>query len=219
MSKKSNQTQQGDQLGLSNMIVPPFLMSGYGQGHSAPFNSQCGETVSEVETETDVETETGGGGTASDAVQDWYEGWTSASAGSSSTTTTRQSPNQITSTVDVEPVYNGPCMEIKLSVGSNSIDYESDPQNPIMQRMVLMGGRGWSIFELSDNPDDLLKLVYDSGDHIEQDGCDAFPWARKYTHTHTHTFLRLKLFDFVICMLHDYRRRCRRRCRRPWEDR
>lgn len=64
-----------------------------------------------------------------------------------------------------------------MSLGSNAIDYESDPSNPLFYRMVLFGGRGWSIFELSEDPDDLLKLVFDSGDTIERKGCEAFPWA------------------------------------------
>ena len=49
------------------------------------------------------------------------------------------------------------CMKLRIGVGSNAIDFESDPSRPIFYRMVLKGGRGWSIFELSDNPDDLLN--------------------------------------------------------------
>lgn len=67
--------------------------------------------------------------------------------------------------------------EIVLSVGSNAIDFESDPTNPIFHRMVLFGGRGWSIYELPDNPDDLLKLIFDSGDAMEKEGCEQFPWS------------------------------------------
>ena len=70
------------------------------------------------------------------------------------------------------------CIEkIEISVGSNSIDYESDPANPIFYRMVLFGGRGWSIFELPEDPDDLLKLVFDSADAFEKDGCAKYPWS------------------------------------------
>jgi hypothetical protein len=64
----------------------------------------------------------------------------------------------------------------EFSVGSTAIDY-NDPKNPVFQRMVLLGGRGWSIYELPDDPDSLLKLVYDSGSDMEQQGCLAFPWA------------------------------------------
>jgi len=30
---------------------------------------------------------------------------------------------------------------------------------------------------LPEDPDSLLKLVYDSGDYIEKAGCEAYPWA------------------------------------------
>ena len=64
-----------------------------------------------------------------------------------------------------------------LAIGSNAIDYESDPANPIFHRMVLIGGRGWSIYELPEDPNNLLKLVFDSGDAVEATGCEHFPWA------------------------------------------
>jgi hypothetical protein len=67
--------------------------------------------------------------------------------------------------------------KVRLSVGSNAIDFESDPTNPIFYRMVLFGGRGWSIYELPDDPEDLLKLVFDSADSMEKNGCKYFPWA------------------------------------------
>lgn len=64
-----------------------------------------------------------------------------------------------------------------LSVGSSSIDFISDPKKPIFYRMVMIGGRGWSIYELPNNPDNLLKLVFDSADYLERRGCEDFPWA------------------------------------------
>jgi len=67
--------------------------------------------------------------------------------------------------------------KVDLSVGSNSIDFESDPKNPIFYRMVLFGGRGWSIYELPENPRNQLKLVFDSGDVMEHEGCNSFPWS------------------------------------------
>jgi hypothetical protein len=66
---------------------------------------------------------------------------------------------------------------VGIGTGSNAIDYESDPSRPIFHRMVLHGGRGWSIYELPENPSDLLKLVYDSADTVERGGCEEFPWA------------------------------------------
>ena len=62
-------------------------------------------------------------------------------------------------------------------MGSAAIDYESDPSNPIFQRMVILGGRGWTVYELPEDPSALLKLVYESGDTIERATCEKFPWA------------------------------------------
>ena len=77
-----------------------------------------------------------------------------------------------------DPAGQNLCLkEVELSVGSNAIDFESDPQNPIFYRMVLFGGRGWSIYELPENPNNQLKLVFDSGDAIEREGCNKFPWS------------------------------------------
>ena len=67
--------------------------------------------------------------------------------------------------------------DIELAVGSSAIDFESDPSNPVFHRMVMFGGRGWSIFELPQDPDSLLKLVFDSAASFEGVGCEVFPWA------------------------------------------
>lgn len=64
-----------------------------------------------------------------------------------------------------------------FDLGSNAIDYESDVTNPIFHRMVLGGGRGWSLFELPEKPSQLLRLVYDSADTVEKLGCERYPWA------------------------------------------
>jgi len=79
-------------------------------------------------------------------------------------------------------LFNSDCQGIEcvgnvgIGVGSNAIDYESDPTRPIFQRMVLHGGRGWSIFELPEDPSDMVKLVYDSADTVERGGCEKFPF-------------------------------------------
>lgn len=65
----------------------------------------------------------------------------------------------------------------ELSIGSSAIDYESDKNNPIYHRMVLFGGRGWSIFEVPEDPESNLKLVFDSGDDAERIICEQIPWA------------------------------------------
>jgi len=80
-------------------------------------------------------------------------------------------------------VFNAACEgtdcvgDVKITLGSSGFDYELDPTNPTFHRMVIFGGRGWSIFELPENPNSLLKLVFDSGDDAERTSCKLFPWA------------------------------------------
>ncbi len=62
---------------------------------------------------------------------------------------------------------------MRLTVGSESIDY-SDPTAPVFRKLVAIGGRGLSIYKLTN---DGLDLVWDSGDEFEREGCAAFPWA------------------------------------------
>ena len=67
--------------------------------------------------------------------------------------------------------------DLGISLGSSAIDYESDPTNPIFYRMVMFGGRGWSIFEVPEDDESLLKLVFDTGDDAERTSCEVMPWA------------------------------------------
>jgi len=62
---------------------------------------------------------------------------------------------------------------MRLSIGSSMVDY-SDPTSPLIQSIVGIGGRGISIYKLTDEG---LDLVWDSGDEFEREGCAAFPWA------------------------------------------
>ena len=64
----------------------------------------------------------------------------------------------------------------EISVGSSAVDY-SDPFNPVMDKIVLFGGRGMSIFKVPSNFDDEIEFVWDSGSDFERKGCEAFPWA------------------------------------------
>jgi hypothetical protein len=57
------------------------------------------------------------------------------------------------------------------------VDYETDPQNPVMDKIVLFGGRGISIFRVPSSFDDSIELVWDSGSQLEKEGCSAYPWA------------------------------------------
>mmetsp|Transcript_25923 Transcript_25923/g.47667 ORF Transcript_25923/g.47667 Transcript_25923/m.47667 type:complete len:380 (-) Transcript_25923:136-1275(-) len=62
---------------------------------------------------------------------------------------------------------------MRFTVGSSMIDY-SDPTAPIIKNLVAIGGRGISIYKLTDAG---LDLVWDSEDEFEREGCAAFPWA------------------------------------------
>lgn len=62
---------------------------------------------------------------------------------------------------------------MRLTVGSSSIDY-SDPTAPVIKKLVAIGGRGISIYKLTDTG---LDLVWDSADEFEREGCAAYPWA------------------------------------------
>lgn len=62
---------------------------------------------------------------------------------------------------------------MRMSIGSDMIDY-SDPSAIVIKSMVAIGGRGISIFKLTD---DGLDLVWDSGSEFEVEGCKAYPWS------------------------------------------
>jgi len=68
------------------------------------------------------------------------------------------------------------CLDgVEITVGSSAVDY-SNPQAPVMDKLVLFGGRGISIFEVPD-ADEPIERIWDSGDDFEKEGCKAFPWA------------------------------------------
>ena len=80
--------------------------------------------------------------------------------------------------------FNGACGEdpespewcatsMRMTVGSSMVDY-TDPTAPMIKSMVAIGGRGISIYKLTD---DALELIWDSADEFEKEGCAAFPWA------------------------------------------
>jgi hypothetical protein len=64
--------------------------------------------------------------------------------------------------------------DLRLTLGSSMINY-SNPEAPIIQALVGIGGRGISIYEVTSNSS--LVLVFDSGDTFEKEGCAAFLWA------------------------------------------
>jgi hypothetical protein len=62
---------------------------------------------------------------------------------------------------------------MRFAVGSSMVDY-SDPAAPVIKKLVAIGGRGISIYKLTDSG---LDLIWDSGDEFEREGCAAYPWA------------------------------------------
>ena len=62
---------------------------------------------------------------------------------------------------------------MRLTIGSAAVDY-SNPEAPHIKALVGIGGRGFTIFEVTAQG---LELVWDSGDTFEKEGCAAFPWA------------------------------------------
>lgn len=62
---------------------------------------------------------------------------------------------------------------MRFTVGSSMVDY-SDPTAPLIKSLVGIGGRGISIYKLTDKA---LDLVWDSKDEFEREGCAAFPWS------------------------------------------
>ena len=64
----------------------------------------------------------------------------------------------------------------EISIGSSAVDY-SDPQNPVMSKIVLFGGRGMSIYRVPSDFDAKMEFVWDSGSDFEKEGCTAYPWA------------------------------------------
>lgn len=62
---------------------------------------------------------------------------------------------------------------MRFTLGSSMIDY-SNIDAPHVYRMVGIGGRGISIFKVTESG---LEEAWDSGDDFEREGCAAFRWA------------------------------------------
>ena len=62
---------------------------------------------------------------------------------------------------------------MRFTLGSAMVDY-SNPEAPNVYQMVGIGGRGITIYKVTDAG---LEEVWDSGDEFEREGCAAFPWA------------------------------------------
>jgi hypothetical protein len=62
---------------------------------------------------------------------------------------------------------------MQFSIGSSMVDY-SDPEAPNIYRMVIIGGRGVTVFKVTDSG---LEQIWDSGSQFEEAGCASFRWA------------------------------------------
>lgn len=62
---------------------------------------------------------------------------------------------------------------MRFTMGSSMVDY-SNPEAPNIYRMVNIGGRGITIYMVTDTG---LEEVWDSGSQFEEAGCSSFPWA------------------------------------------
>lgn len=62
---------------------------------------------------------------------------------------------------------------MRFIVGSSMVDF-SNPEAPNIYRLAGIGGRGITIFKVTDSG---LEEVWDSAEQFEKEGCAAFPWA------------------------------------------
>ncbi len=54
------------------------------------------------------------------------------------------------------------CLDgVEITVGSQAVDY-SNPQNPVIEKLVLFGGRGISVFKVPQSYNDPIEFVWDS---------------------------------------------------------
>jgi hypothetical protein len=65
----------------------------------------------------------------------------------------------------------------EISIGSSAVDY-SNPENPVMDKIVGFGGRGMSIFRVPGSVKDPIEFVWDSGSEFELNTCKkSWDWA------------------------------------------
>lgn len=94
-------------------------------------------------------------------------------------------PSNITK--GVSKYFNADCNEnitsfcspsMRVTVGSSMVDF-SNPAAPHIHRFVGLGGRGVSIYKVTNTA---LTLVWDSADEFEVEGAAAYPWAHNGVH-------------------------------------
>mmetsp|Transcript_46714 Transcript_46714/g.104668 ORF Transcript_46714/g.104668 Transcript_46714/m.104668 type:complete len:502 (-) Transcript_46714:72-1577(-) len=62
---------------------------------------------------------------------------------------------------------------LRITVGSSAVNY-SDPMHPVMENIVIFGGRGMSIFKYEAGA---MSLHWDSDKMFEKNQCDNYAWA------------------------------------------
>ena len=68
------------------------------------------------------------------------------------------------------------CSDMEMTIGSSAVDY-SNPEAPVLNKVVGIGGRGFSVLQVPSNPSSPTTMIWDSGDEFEKEGCKAFPWS------------------------------------------
>lgn len=68
------------------------------------------------------------------------------------------------------------CSDMEMTIGSSAVDY-SNPEAPVLERVVGIGGRGMSILRVPTDSASPTTVIWDSGDEFEKEGCKAFPWS------------------------------------------
>ena len=68
------------------------------------------------------------------------------------------------------------CSDMEMTIGSSAVDY-SNPEAPVLERVVGIGGRGMSILRVPTDSASPITMIWDSGDEFEKEGCKAFPWS------------------------------------------
>lgn len=67
-----------------------------------------------------------------------------------------------------------PTME--FSVRSGAVDY-SNPKNPVLQKLLMNGGRGLSAWKIPTSYEETISLAWETGSDFEVQGCKSVPWA------------------------------------------
>jgi len=76
------------------------------------------------------------------------------------------------SSAEAEAVCSG---SLRLTIGSSAVNYDN-PSDPVIEKIVTLGGRGISILKESPS-NDKLEVFWNSGSELEEAVCKNLPWA------------------------------------------